>query len=460
MERYPWFKRQVPILALLSLLVVVGISLTKEAMELEDAEQAYYSQWWRWGYDDQPPLYTWLQIGLNQLIGISKVSFSLLRGSIFASILFVLFALSKAYLQDKDKAVWTVLMLLCVPVFIDFTFRRLSHTALLCLVMLLTYCAVLRLIRKKDLLGYLLLGTILGIGILTKYNYALFMAALGFSALVDKGIREILWHRYIWITGGVLAVLTYPHLQWLVQNQNYVTELRESIVAKTGNTDPQGILFITPFISYSLTLLKLSGYLVGCTALLVALRKWRLKMGTRDWFYTLFVSQLTTLLLFFVVLHVQKVETRWLLPLFLPFMPLLARRIHIPDSKKWSAIGFYAFLAVLGLQLIRTPAEKVLGIPSDVHFGFSPISEKLRKDYDTMQWVLPDVTYGGNIRLLNPDREIFSMDDFSLPSEKMNFRKKVWIQMKAHKGNGKKYRPLDSLGAFGRKKQMLFFYAD
>ena len=113
--------RKIEILGLLSILAIISISYMKSALELEDAEQAYYSQWWRFTYDDQPPLYTWFQILVNKVLGVTKLSFSLLRALIFSGTIAALYCFGKAYIKDKKLATVGVLLLSFVPVFIDFT---------------------------------------------------------------------------------------------------------------------------------------------------------------------------------------------------------------------------------------------------------------------------------------------------------------------------------------------------
>lgn len=63
------FVKRPVLLSVVSFAAITGITLFKAALELEGAEQAYYTPWFRWGYDDQPPLYTWLQYGVNQVFG-------------------------------------------------------------------------------------------------------------------------------------------------------------------------------------------------------------------------------------------------------------------------------------------------------------------------------------------------------------------------------------------------------
>lgn len=120
------FRNKVLFLTIISGVAIVCISFMKTALELEDAEQAYYSQWWRWGYDDQPPLYTWLQILINSVFGLSKFSLSFLRALLFSGVIYALYQFANKFLNNSSKALSVVLGLALIPTFIDFAFRRLS----------------------------------------------------------------------------------------------------------------------------------------------------------------------------------------------------------------------------------------------------------------------------------------------------------------------------------------------
>lgn len=207
---------RVNLLSLLSFFAITGITFFKAALELEDAEQAYYSQWLRWGYDDQPPLYTWLQYGVNQVFGSHKVSFSMFRGLIFASILFLLWQFARKMIKDGKKAELAIMGLVLVPVFIDFTFRRLSHTSLLCASIIASYLIVQRLIYQKTWGNYVLFGLVVGFGAMSKYNYVFFMAALGLTLFFDASIRRIIFNKKMVVTLLVVAVLLIPHWYWLL----------------------------------------------------------------------------------------------------------------------------------------------------------------------------------------------------------------------------------------------------
>ncbi len=174
-----------------------------------------------------------------------------------------------------------------------------------------------------------------------------------------------------------------------------------------------------------------------------------------DWFTKLALTQLAVLVVSFVGLNVQKVEERWLLPLLLPFIVLLLRSLEFKSERKWSTYLYALFITVIVVQTLRTPIEKMLGIPSSVHFSFKPISDRLNKNYGNQAWMLPDVTYGGNIRVLNPTREIFSRDDFSLPETK---RKKVnSVEVVVGKANLNGVTPSGKVVGYGMERDTLYF---
>jgi 4-amino-4-deoxy-L-arabinose transferase-like glycosyltransferase len=439
---------------MLSFLAITGITFFKNALELEDAEQAYYSQWLRWGYDDQPPLYAWLQYLINQIFGVQKGSFSVLRGAIFASILVSLAHFGKIMRLNEKKSELAVFTLVLVPVFIDFTFRRLSHTSLLCLVILLSFIVIQRLLQDKTWINYALLGFVVGIGVLSKYNYVLFLVAFGLVLFFDNGLRQIFFNKKMLLSIVLAGLLLAPHAYWLLGPDGYFTELRDSIALKTESKTSTVFYGIGPLFSLLLTFLKLMAPLLVVVAIAYVLKRVSFSKPKTDWFMKFGLVQLSVLLLFFIVFNVQKVEERWLLPLLLPFVVLLIRWVEFKSIHKWSSGLFQLFLLVIAIQVVRTPIEKILDIRSSVHYGFEPLSEVLNNRYATKKWILPNVTYGGNVRVLNRDSEVWSKDDFSLPVSK---RKNIdGVEVLIGKENLMDRIPFERLVDFGKEKDTLF----
>ena len=448
--------QRISVLALVALLAITLITLFKSALELEDAEQAYYSQWLRWGYDDQPPLYTWLQYGLHQLLGVHKLSLSIFRGFLFAATLLLLYAFAKRRSNQDNTATLAVLVLVFVPVYIDFTFRRLSHTSLLCLAIVGTYYIIQLLLQKKSPRNYMLLGLAIGIGLLSKYNYVLFLIPFFIVSLWDRPLRAILWHRSIGITLLVVSLLVSPHLYWLLGPQEYQMFLKDSLQSKMESEAFENGFSLMPLWAYLKGLSGLFGPLFMLVLLGGLSRQIVVKCSRWSWFQKLCMVQLAFLAGFFLLFQSKQIETRWLLPLFIPFSVLFMETVQCKHPKRMVSIGFGLFYGIVFLQGMRTPIEQFLEIPSSVHFSFQPIETKLQEKYSDYQWILPNVTYAGNVRILCPDRTILSMDDYSLPMSHVMAKKGLSVVLdKALYGDG---IPVDSIIGFGREKENLYFY--
>jgi hypothetical protein len=270
----------------------------------------------------------------------------------------------------------------------------------------------------------------------------------------DIGVRQIVFNKKMLLSIVLAGLLLVPHTYWLLGPDGYLTELRESIALKTESKTGTALYGVGPLFSLMVTFLKLMVPLLALLALAYVLKRVNFGKPKMDWLMKFWLVQLSVLLLFFIVFNVQKVEERWLLPLLLPFVVLLIRLLGFKNIDKWSSYLFRVFLLVVVVQVIRTPVEKALDIPSSVHFGFEPLSKILNTSYANKQWVLPDVTYGGNIRILNLDKEIFSKDDFSLPSSKVNNTDVVEVIVGKENLRGR--FPMEQLNDFGKEKDTLF----
>jgi len=440
-------------IALCSLFAIVLIGYLKNSLELEDAEQAYYSQWWRLGYDDQPPLYTWLQKLINQVFGVTKFSFSVLRGSLFASTLVLLFKLGKKIFDDNRRAQHVLLAAILVPVFMDFAFRRLSHTLLACVVVLATYLVMVHLVKKRSIKNYFLLGIGMGVGMLAKYNYVLFPLALLVTSWFNTNIKSIVWNKRIVLSLVVALLLFLPHLYWLLYG-GYFYEIRNSLDTKFGEVK-SGTVIIMPILN------TLKAFLEGMLPVLLAVsalflfRKKKVKLAEKfKWLLHLGLVQVLVIVVLFVVMNSQEVHGRWLLPLLLPYLVLFIALLEPIKTGyiKWGTMGL---VSILCFQVVRTPLEKLLGIPSDIHFEYTELRQKLKKEFDAETWVLPNVTYGGQIRFLDEERALYTLDDFSLTLPKHTAEGFVVV---AHQNMLRTQKPVDSLITYGPNGENLYFF--
>ena len=446
-----WF---VGSLVLLSFLAIIIIGQSKISLELEDAEQSYYTQSWRMGYDDQPPLYTWMQKATNNIFGLSKFSLSFLRGVLYAATLAGLFFLGKKILNNNYKAQFVVLSTALVPVFSDFAFRRLSHTLLLCFTVVLSCLALAYLKERKSLGNYVFLGVCLGVGMLSKYNYVLFVITISVAVLLSKDLRGIILDTRIIIAVIVGLLLFLPHIYWIFSD-DHLQKIQESVSLKM-HEKASGTIILAPMWKTFTAFIQTASLLVLATLFLWWLKriKWRLPEGSK-WFFLLFVVQILVLLVFFVITDVRNVEARWLLPLLLPYLVLWTGCLS-KDKGRLGQWGGLVFILFVVFQVVRTPVEVFMDIKSDNQFDYAPLSDMLREKYPNTLWVLPDVTYGGQIRLLNQERTIYTLDDFSAPiNDHVNQKGLVLARAKNYFGA---LQPIDSLTQYGPEKDDIFFF--
>lgn len=151
---------------------------------------------------------------------------------LFAGTLLMLHKFASIRIKSTDKSNLAVLLLVLVPVFIDFTFRRLSHTSLLCLCIIGTYYCIQQLMHNKSHMNYVLLGLLVGIGILSKYNYVFFLITLFLVSIWDKELRVAIWDFKIMLSIIIAAICISPHVYWLIGPSGYQSFLAESVQTK------------------------------------------------------------------------------------------------------------------------------------------------------------------------------------------------------------------------------------
>ncbi|MEQ9448235.1 MAG: glycosyltransferase family 39 protein, partial [Rhodospirillaceae bacterium] len=100
-----------------------------------------------------------------------------------------------------------------------------THSVLLAASLCFTFVALLRLERRNHFSSYLILGAAIGIGLLSKYNYALFLAALLPAALADRALRSRLADTRTLLSAVIAVALALPHYLWLWSEREWLSLL-------------------------------------------------------------------------------------------------------------------------------------------------------------------------------------------------------------------------------------------
>jgi 4-amino-4-deoxy-L-arabinose transferase-like glycosyltransferase len=191
--------------------------IATEGLEWDEAEQLVLSQDLALGYPAvaaQPPLYTWLQIGLFAVLGVNVLAVAGLRAILQIVTQLALYRSAHLVLGDRGLAVLAALSLWLVPQFSVESLAKTHSVLVTCLGALLVH-ALLRLGPRRRARDYAWLGAVLGLGALAKYNFPLVAAALLLGAATVPALRPALADRRLALALGVAVLLAAPHVAWV-----------------------------------------------------------------------------------------------------------------------------------------------------------------------------------------------------------------------------------------------------
>ncbi len=193
--------------------------LVSSTMEIDEAEQFIMARTIALGYSNQPPLFTWifraaaLPLGMN-IVTILAVKYALL----FCFYLSYYHIARTFWTPGKSLAVTGALLLF--PTYSYEFNRNLTHTILLAAMSSATFLVFVRLLQKKTTTRYLLFGAVVGLGVLSKYNFGFLLVALLLASLSTREGRELLFDRRILLSAAAGILIVLPHALWLVR-QNF-----------------------------------------------------------------------------------------------------------------------------------------------------------------------------------------------------------------------------------------------
>jgi 4-amino-4-deoxy-L-arabinose transferase-like glycosyltransferase len=183
----------------------------------DDAREAVLAQSLRWGYQArQPPLYNWLVWGAFRLIGPGLLALTLLKYALLVLAFWLVYLIGRRVVSDPRLAtLGTFALILLLP--IGWTVHEaLTHSVLVLAACAGTVYALVRIADEPSPLAYAGLGLAVGLGLLSKFTYVPFLAALGLAALTVERYRRRVLSARILITAAVAALLVLPFAVWFL----------------------------------------------------------------------------------------------------------------------------------------------------------------------------------------------------------------------------------------------------
>ena len=232
------------LLGLYFLVMTLQAALLAPSGRSDDIETLLLSQSLEWGYESKnPPAFYWLAWGATTLLGPSlPVIYGLRLAGIFAGFL-GLCAVARRVQPDPLLAVCAGLAMLATLHFHWYPLNYLTNTSF---ALALGPLAVLALLRLRDHRGwgaYAVLGALLGLGMLTRYNFAIFAAGLVMAALSTPVWRARLLRPQALAAGLVAMLMLAPHVLWVAGHWEVLSgQVQSQIVGVEAPPYPSRVL--------------------------------------------------------------------------------------------------------------------------------------------------------------------------------------------------------------------------
>ena len=184
---------------------------------LDDAEQALFAQHWLLNYRFRaPPLFTWMLVGLGDLIGTGILAISLIRYLLLALLFGFIYLTARRLIRDERLAALATFSFTAIYVFGFYSHHDLTHTTVLSTFLAASWYVFVRLCETPTLRWYLALGLCFGLGLLGKWNFVMFALALTLTCLLFPAYRALVLNWRILPAALVTMVIVLPSALWVL----------------------------------------------------------------------------------------------------------------------------------------------------------------------------------------------------------------------------------------------------
>lgn len=392
------------------------------ALELDEAEQALWTQTFAWGYGAQPPLYTWLQIAVFALTGPSVFGLSLLKNLLLATTYFSLWRAARRLMPLALAPVAAATPLLMLSIGWDAQ-RDLTHTVLVTTATALSFALLLGLVAEpRQPLRWAALGLALATGLLGKYSFAAAAAVMLLGLLALAPVRARLREPQVWggllLAAAVALAALAPHGLWLLDHLDLARDHAAGKLAAGDGGPGRALLRAAGALLASLSpLLPLLALLFGRALLRpppgAPAPEARAQLARR-----LLLALLLAVLGFFLVAVLaggaRHFKDRWMQPfvLVLPML-LLAQAPWLGTHPRWRwlprALAAAALLWCLGIGA-RVVLAGWRGQPDELNLPVAALAQALRQ-----AGAVPD----GPFELVSNDRRLAAGLRLQLPGARV-----------------------------------------
>jgi 4-amino-4-deoxy-L-arabinose transferase-like glycosyltransferase len=201
---------------------------------IDDAEQALFAQDFSWSYRVQaPPLFTWILIVLGKVLGINIVAISIIRYVLLGIIFVFAYSTARRLIRDSRLSALAVYSFAAIYMFAFYSHHDLTHTTIMTAMLAVSWYVFVRLVEKPSLGWYLVLGASFGLGLLGKWNFVMFAAALPLACLLCPAYRRFVLTWKAFAAGLICIVIVLPTVIATLQGPSGL-HIAQSVLVGTG----------------------------------------------------------------------------------------------------------------------------------------------------------------------------------------------------------------------------------
>jgi hypothetical protein len=411
----------------------------------DDPLEAILTQMLALGYiPGQPPLYDWALWLLEQVVGVGALPFQLLKYGLLTATCGFIFAAARRVM--KGDAFWAFLSVEALALIYQISWRfheGFTHAVGAMCAVAATFWALLRLIERRGVADYAVLGLCAGLGGLTVKTYWVYLAALIGAGLLQPAIRRVLWQPRSGVALAVAGAIVAPHLVWLAGTPEGIAAMLPSPAAhslaehvhlalagvRRAFTEP--VMYLAPLIFL---------YPIFFPRLLPSLRSTvRVTPGAAAPDYEQLLLHLTlinfaALIAGAVLFGIQRYPVHGLMPMFLLTSVWLTAQARnaAPDPGQVrrfvvmaACVAVFAFFARSANMYVLEPVCNICrwGVP------YSELAEEMRRHgIDQERIIVFEDEIGGNLRRFFPKARIdFAGDELPPPAPSAHGQRTVLV---------------------------------
>jgi 4-amino-4-deoxy-L-arabinose transferase-like glycosyltransferase len=385
----------------LYLVVVAGLQAwASPTAELDQAEQLVFAQRLQWGYSNQPPLYTWLLWGLEQVTGPSLAVLYLVKVALLTTLAASFIGIGHELGLSARQRILSLAGLAWLPAFVWEAQRDLTHSMMAATMASLMLWGSLWAVRRRAVWGYIWPGMAAAGALLSKHNAVIFVVAVFVTLLSLPDWRRRLRPGGVVLAIVVMVALCGPHGVWLLQHPEVLAQTTQKL---TGAHDDAG------WVAWVELLGALSKGVLAFLLpwLLVAAPLWwraRRDSAAQQVMTRLLWVVAVVLLVFVLAIGAESFKARWLFPLLF-FVPIwLAASVDV-DASVASRVMVRGGVALALLCGVMLPLRIVWPVAGEVqtrqNLPLVQLGEQLRQAWGELppMVLVSNHHAGGNFRL-------------------------------------------------------------